>query len=183
MFLAGAPIRSRIRDLVPNETKVPKWSQKVPILPPSPNFLILPSDAAEKRRHIAVSHCCALFRHTQCIMCMYFMLSGPLLPTDHQKYFEMENVATTHCFALFARFLHFHENNDLKVPERSKNGPKKVPILSQRPKFCLCSDFSRQVPNPKSYIGAPAFAIPPPPPPAADVICEQPLISKLILLS
>ena len=67
----------------------------------------------------------------------------------------MENVATTHSFALFARFLHFHENNDLKVPERSKNGPKKVPILSQRPKFCLCSDFSRQVPNPKSYIGAP----------------------------
>ena len=68
----------------------------------------------------------------------------------------MENVATTHCFALFAHFLHFHENNDLKVPERSKNGPKKVPNLSQRPKFCLCSDFLRQVPNPKSYIGAPA---------------------------
>ena len=43
------------------------------------------------------------------------------------EYFELENVATTHCFALFARFLHFHENNDLKVPERSKNGPKKVP--------------------------------------------------------
>ena len=131
--------------------------KKVPILPPSPKFLILPSDAAEKRRHIAVSHCCALIRHTQCIMCMYFMLSGPLLPTDHQIYFEMENVATTHFFALFARFLHFHENNDLKVPERSKNGPKKVPILSQRPKFCLCSDFSRQVPNPKSYIVAPGF--------------------------
>ena len=71
----------------------------------------------------------------------------------------MENVATTHFFALFARFLHFHENNDLKVPERSKNGPKKVPILSQRPKFCLCSDFSRQVPNPKSYIGAPASVV------------------------
>ena len=128
-------------------------SQMVPILPPK--ILILPSNAAEKRRHIAVSHCCALIRHTQCIMCMYFMLSGPLLPTDHQIYFEMENVATTHFFALFARFLHFHENNDLKVPERSKNGPKKVPILSQRPKFCLCSDFSRQVPNPKSYIVAP----------------------------
>merc|ERR1719237_716003 len=86
---------------------------------------------------------------------MYFMLFGPLLPTDQFKYFVMENVATTHSFALFARFLHFHENNDLKVPERSKNGPKKVPILSQRPIFCLCSDFSRQVPNPKSYIGAP----------------------------
>ena len=27
---AGAPIRSRIRDLVPNGTKVPKWSQKSP---------------------------------------------------------------------------------------------------------------------------------------------------------
>ena len=58
------------------------WSKKVPILPPSPKFLILPSDAAEKRRHIAISHCCALFRHTQCIMCIY------------------------------ACFLHFHENND-----------------------------------------------------------------------
>ena len=29
-FQPGAPIRSRIRDLVPNGTKVPKWSQKSP---------------------------------------------------------------------------------------------------------------------------------------------------------
>ena len=25
----------------------------------------------------SLSHCCALFRHTQCIMCIYFILSGP----------------------------------------------------------------------------------------------------------
>ena len=37
--------------------------KKVPILLPSPKFLILPSDDAEKGRHIAVSHCCVLFGH------------------------------------------------------------------------------------------------------------------------
>ena len=70
-------------------------------------------------------------------------------------------------------FLHFHENNDLKVPERSKNGPKKVPILSQRPKFCLCSDFSRQVPNPKSYIGAPDQDVLTKPVQMTDIIVDQ----------
>ena len=44
----------------------PKWDQKKPNVPPK--FLSLPSNAAEKRRHIAVFHCCALFRHIQCIM-------------------------------------------------------------------------------------------------------------------
>ena len=39
---------SRRSNKVPNGTKVPKWSQKVPILLPSPKFLILPSDGAEK---------------------------------------------------------------------------------------------------------------------------------------
>ena len=53
--------------------------KKVPILLPSPKFLILPSDDAEKGRHIAVSHCCALFGHLQCIMCMSLILSGPLI--------------------------------------------------------------------------------------------------------
>ena len=37
----GAPKRSQIWDLVPNGTKVPKWSQKVPILLPIPKYLIL----------------------------------------------------------------------------------------------------------------------------------------------
>ena len=37
---AGATIRSRIRDLVPNGTKVPKWSQKSPDFASQvPNFL------------------------------------------------------------------------------------------------------------------------------------------------
>ena len=43
----------------------------------------LPSDAAEKRRHTAVGHCCALFRHIQCIMCMYLILSGPLMRVSY----------------------------------------------------------------------------------------------------
>ena len=56
--------------------------KKVPILLPSPKFLILPSDDAEKGRHIAVSHCCVLFGHTQCIMCMSLILSSPIIFTD-----------------------------------------------------------------------------------------------------
>ena len=51
-------------------------------------------------------------------------------------------------------FFHFRENND-KVPESSKNGPKKVPILPLRPEFCLCKDFLSQVPNPIFFFGAP----------------------------
>ena len=72
----GAPNRSQIWDLVPNGPK------KVPILLPSPKFLILPSDDAEKGRHIAVIHCCVLFGHTQCIMCMSLILSSPIIFTD-----------------------------------------------------------------------------------------------------
>ena len=71
------------RDLVPNGTNVPIWSKKVPNLLTSPKFLTLPSDAAEKRRHTAVGHCCALFRHIQCIMCMYLILSGPLMRVSY----------------------------------------------------------------------------------------------------
>ena len=60
--------------------------KKVPILPPSPKFLILPSDAAEKRRHIAVRHRCALFRHTLTIRHIFEMgLSGPLISTDTER--------------------------------------------------------------------------------------------------
>ena len=58
-------------------------------------------------------------------------------------------------FAFFACFFfHFRENND-KVPKRSKNGPKKVPILPLRPEFCLCKYFLSQVPNPLFFFGAP----------------------------
>ena len=73
----GAPKRSRIQDLVPNGTKVPIWSQK------SPNFAYKSqiSDSTFrccwKEEAHSNSHCCALFRHTKCIMCMYFILSGP----------------------------------------------------------------------------------------------------------
>ena len=84
--------------------------KKVPILLTSPKFLTLPSDAAEKRRHTAVGHCCALFRHIQCIMCMYLILSGPLMRVSY--------LLTTRvfvffaCFCLFCMFLQSHENND-----------------------------------------------------------------------
>ena len=63
-------VSNSLGTMVPNGTIVPKCSKKVPILPPSPKFLILHSDAAEKR-HIAVGHCCALFRH--CIYTMYHL--------------------------------------------------------------------------------------------------------------
>ena len=125
--------------------------KKVPILLPSPKFLILPSDDAEKGRHIAVSHCCVLFGHTQCIMCMSLILSSPIIFTDRWIYFEMGNFVTAFFAFVACFFLHFRENND-KVPESSINGPKKVPIL---PEFCLCKDFLSQVPNPIFFFGAP----------------------------
>ena len=53
---------------------------------------------------------------------------------------SLENVSNNYAFCIFG----------------PKNGPKKVPILSQRPEFCLCKAFSRKVPNSKSCIGAPA---------------------------
>ena len=68
---------------------------------PGPPSLDGPSDDAEKGRHIAVSHCCALFGHTQCIMCMSLILSGPLISTDRWIYFEMENCDNVF-FAFFA---------------------------------------------------------------------------------
>ena len=40
-------------------------AKMVPILRISPKFLILTSVAAEKGRYAAVSHCCALLRHTR----------------------------------------------------------------------------------------------------------------------
>ena len=101
---AGAPKRSQIRDLVPNGTKVPIWSQKVPILPSSPKFLTVPSDAAEKRRHIAVIAVPYLDIYVQCIMCMYLILSGPLMRVSY--------LLTTRVFVFFCMFLQSHENND-----------------------------------------------------------------------
>ena len=61
---AGAPKK------VLNSGLGPKWDQSSNLVPKKsrfclqvPNFFTLPSDAAEKRRHTAVGHCCALFRH------------------------------------------------------------------------------------------------------------------------
>jgi len=51
-----------------------------------------------------------------------YHIYGPL-----DIFFDMGNIVTAF-FAFFACFFfHFRENND-KVPKRSKNGPKKVPI-------------------------------------------------------
>ena len=70
----------------------------------------------------------------------------------------MGNIVTAF-FAFFACFFfHFRENND-KVPKRSKNGPKKVPILPLRPEFCRCKDFLSEVPNPIFFFGAPEKSI------------------------
>ena len=75
-------LQKEVSNLGLGPTKVPNGPKKVPILLPSPKFLILPSDDAEKGRHIAVSHCCVLFGHTQCIMCMSLILSSPIIFTE-----------------------------------------------------------------------------------------------------
>ena len=121
LAIPGAPKRSQIWDLVPFGPK------KVPILLPSPKFLILPSDDAEKGRHIAVSHCCALFGHLQCIMCMSLILNGPLIWYWPFDIFWNRKCCDNTFLPVF--FFHFHENND-KVPESSKMVPKKS-------QFCL----------------------------------------------
>ena len=66
----------------------------------------------------------------------------------------MGNIVTAFFAFVACFFFHFRENND-KVPESSKNGPKKVPILPVRPEFCQCKDFLSQVPNPIFFFGAP----------------------------
>ena len=54
-----------------------------------------PANFASQRRHICSSW--LLLCPTHCIICMYFTLSSPHLPTDLQTYFEMDNVAQRFC--------------------------------------------------------------------------------------
>ena len=46
---------------------------------------------------------------------------------------------------------------DINSSQKSQKDPQKVPFFSQRSKFCLCSDFLRQVPSSKSRIAASAY--------------------------
>ena len=85
IVLAGAPIRSRIRDLVPNGTKVPKWSQKVPILLPSPKFLMMLKRGGTQKS-LTVGPCCALFGHIICKPCDCFSACHPALIKIHIAY-------------------------------------------------------------------------------------------------
>ena len=117
--------RARIRYLVPKY-------QMIPILPPSPKFLTL---LAEKRSHIAVGHCCALFRHTPTIrhilkwdsLALSYLLTIKCIWKCPDKAF----LSFSHVFFAYSLKLR------LIVPERS-NDPKKCPIQSQKPKFGLC---------------------------------------------
>ena len=80
----------------------------------------------------------------------------------------MGNIVTAFFAFVACFFFHFRENND-KVPESSKNGPKKVPILPLRPEFCLCKDFLSKVPNPIFFFGAPGS-------------CQVQILTPLILM-
>ena len=116
----------------------------IPILPPSPKFLTL---LAEKRSHIAVGHCCALFRHTLTIrhilkwdsLALSYLLTIKCIWKCPDKAF----LSFSHVFFAYSLKLR------LIVPERS-NDPKKCPIQSQKPKFGLCGAFLRKVPKSKS---------------------------------
>ena len=108
--------------------------KKVPILPPSPKFLILPSDAAEKRRHTAVGHCCALFRHIQCIMCMYLILSGPLMRVSYLltiRYILKWEMLRQRVFLsflhVFCNFMKITTKSPRKVQKWSQKSPNLVP--------------------------------------------------------
>ena len=106
--------------------------KKVPILLTSPKFLTLPSDAAEKRRHTAVGHCCALFRHIQCIMCMYLILSGPLMRVSYLltiryilKWEMLRVLVFFACF--FCNFMKITTKSPRKVQKWSQKSPNLVP--------------------------------------------------------
>ena len=125
-------LQKEVSNLGLGPTKVPKWSQKSPDFASKSQI----SDSTFRwcwkgEAHSSQSLLCSIWTYilciTQCIMCMSLILSSPIIFTD--RYFEMVNVVTAF-FAFFACFFfHFRENND-KVPERSKNGPKKS-------QFCL----------------------------------------------
>ena len=103
--------------------------KKVPILLPSPKFLILPSDDAEKGRHICSSQGTAMtiWTYTMHVSCTYLWYSLAL--SYLLIYFELSNVATTRFLLLLHFFFFLFMKITTKAPERSKNGPKKVPIL------------------------------------------------------
>ena len=103
--------------------------KKVPILLPSPKFLILPSDDAEKGRHICSSQGTAMtiWTYTMHVSCTYLWYSLAL--SYLLIYFELSNVATTRFLLLLHFFFFLFMKITSKAPERSKNGPKKVPIL------------------------------------------------------
>ena len=118
--------------LIPVETKVLKWSQKVPIWPPK--YQISDSDAAEKRKNTAVSN-----QHSAC---MSLILSGRfLILTDHNSEFKWKmswQCTFESLFACFQVFFYILWKLWLRVLGKSKNGPKNVLILPQRPEFLFC---------------------------------------------
>ena len=108
--------------------------KKVPILLTSPKFLTPPSDAAEKRRHTAVGHCCALFRHIQCIMCMYLILSGPLMRESYLltiiyilKWEMLRQRMFLSFLHVFCNFMKITTKSPRKVQKWSQKSPNLVP--------------------------------------------------------
>ena len=103
--------------------------KKVPILLPSPKFLILPSDDAEKGRHICSSQGTAMtiWTYTMHVSCTYLWYSLALWVSYLS--FELSNVATTRFLLLLHFYFFLFMKITTKAPKRSKNGPKKVPIL------------------------------------------------------
>ena len=99
------------------------------MVPKSPDFasrsqiFILPSDAARKRGHIGFSHCCPLYRHTQCIMCTK-SISGSVVPLAMfplKSYFEE---ASKSCFGSPAKKVPVLPPNRYPLPWGSPDATK-----------------------------------------------------------
>ena len=81
---AGAPKK------VLNSGLGPKWDQSSKLVPKKsrfclqvPNFCLCLQMLLKRGGTQQLGHCCALFRHIQCIMCMYLILSGPLMRVSY----------------------------------------------------------------------------------------------------
>ena len=93
------------------------------------------SEMATQDLHMhSVGHCCALFRHIQCIMCMYLILSGPLMRVSYLmtiRYILKWEMLRQRVFLsflhVFCNFMKITTKSPRKVQKWSQKSPDLVP--------------------------------------------------------